>query len=429
MPESTTAGGFANQVATHYPFNPSLVAVLDKRLSTIPNFQRTRGALRLLARAIRQLWSDQPEGTELIHLHHIDLSVRDLAEDLSSRLDRPAYEPVIRADIASQRHGEPSHAERIDEAMGAPFARRLATAIYCYSLTRDVPGVSAAEVFAAVLSPGDDPNLLQRALDGLESSCWYLHADIRGYRFSTEASLVKLIQEAESEVSITKARTRATQTLSQQFRDGIFKVRRAWEDAKVPDNADDAWLVVMHWDDFGDARGVDHRAPVPRRMTDLFERTPTGGVREFRNRLVLLAPSLGSHDAMVRGVRTQLALEALADNAEVQASLTADKRNELRAKLKESELLARVAVCNHVDVLYVPTADGLDAIELDVVTQASVRPNQLDAIVERLKAMDKTLAAGDPPLDPRYVRTKLGAFFDASQSTEELVRAFPAERT
>jgi hypothetical protein len=428
LPEAMTGGGWANLVASHYPFHPSLVSVLDKRLSTIPNFQRTRGALRLLARAVRQLWVDQPEGTELIHLHHLDLGVRQIAEELSSRLDRPTYEPVIRADIASQHGGELSHAERVDERMGSTYARRLATTIYLYSLTRDVPGVSAAEVFGAVLTPGDDPNVLQRALDGLESSCWYLHADVRGLRFSTEASLVKLVQEAEAEVSVTGARTRATKILSEQFRDGIFKVRRAWEDARIPDNADDAWLIVMHWDDFGDARGVDARGELPRRIADLFERTATGGVREFRNRLVILAPSIGTHEAMVRSVRTHLALEALSENAEIQASLTPDKRAELQARRQESRLLARVAVCNHVNVLYVPTASGLDVVELDVVTQASVQPNQADAILGRLAAMEKTLAAGDPVLDPAYVKAKLGAFFESPQPTSELVRAF-ARRT
>jgi hypothetical protein len=67
--------------------------------------------------------------------------------------------------------------------MGGGIARRLATTVYLYSLTRDVPGVPAAELYGAVLGPGDDANWLQKALDGLEGSCWYLHADIRGYRF------------------------------------------------------------------------------------------------------------------------------------------------------------------------------------------------------------------------------------------------------
>jgi Protein of unknown function (DUF499) len=424
LPEGMTGAGYASEIARNYPFHPALVRVLDKRLSTIPNFQRTRGALRLLARVVRRLWEERPDGVQLIHLHHIDLSQPVIAEELSSRLDRPAFEPVIRADIASQPGAERSHAERLDEHMGAQYARRLASAIYLYSLTRDVPGVSAAELYSSVLAPGDDTNLLQKALDGLEGACWYLHADVRGFRFSTEASLVKLIQEAEGEISVPKARARATKILSEQYRDGTLKVRRAWEDAKVPDNSDDAWLVILHWDDFGDARGVDPRGSIPAKIKELWEKTPSGGIRDFRNRLVLLAPSVGTHDAMVRAVRNHLALEALSSNADTLSALSPEKRGELKDRTKESGLLARVAVCNHVGVLYVPTAGGLDAVELDMVTQASVQPNQTDAILERLAAMDKTLAAGDKPLDPGYVRTKLGVLLNSPQSTLELVRVF-----
>ena len=427
LPEGMTGAGWATELTRMYPFHPGLIRVLDKRLSTIPNFQRTRGALRLLARATRRTWEERPEAA-LLHLHHLDLSDKVIAEDLSSRLDMAEFEPVIRADIASQPGGEMSHADEVDDRTGSSYARHLATAIYMYSLTRELPGVPAPELFAAVLAPGDDVNLLQKSLDGLESACWYLHSDIRGFRYSTEASLVKIVKEAEAEVTITKARTRATKILAEQFKDGTLKVRRAWEDAKVPDNADDAWLVVLHWDDLGDAHGVDPSAGVPAKALELWEKTPAGGVREYRNRLVLLAPSLGTHDAMVRAVRTHLALEALAGNADTLAALTPEKRNELKNRAAESKLLARVAVCNHVNVLYVPAAGGLDTVELDVVTQASVRPNQTDAILDRLASMDKTLAAGDKPLDPAYVKAKLGNLLDTAQPSLEFVRAF-ARRT
>jgi hypothetical protein len=428
LAEGVAGAGWASEVMRTYPFHPALIRVLDKRLSTIPNFQRTRGALRLLARVVRDLWQEQPKDAQLIHLHHVNLADRVIAEELSSRLERPAYEPVIRADIASQPGGELSHADALDQRMGSTYGRRLATSIYLYSLTRDVPGVPAAELYGAALAPGDDPNLLQKALDGLEGACWYLHADIRGYRFSTEASLVKLVQEAESEISITKARTQATAILAQRFKDAALKVRRAWEDAKVPDSDEDAWLVILHWDDFGDHRGVDPHAAIPTKVKELWERTPSGGIREFRNRLVILAPSHGTHDAMVRAVRTHLALVALDSNPEVRAALSADKREELKNRRKESELLAQIAVCNHVNVLYVPLANGLEAIELDVVTQASSRPNQTDAILDRLASMDKTLTAGSKPLDPGYVKAKLGELLQKPQPTRELVRAF-ARRT
>ncbi|MDH6580303.1 hypothetical protein, partial [Kitasatospora sp. MAP5-34] len=334
------------------------------------------------------------------------------------------FEPVIRADIASQVGAELSHAERVDDRMGSPYGRRLATAVYLYSLTRDVPGVQPPELFGASLVPGDDPNLLQKALDGLETACWYLHADVRGYRFSTEASLVKLIQEAESEISVTKARTKATKILTDQFRDSTLKVRRHWDDAKVPDNAEDAWLVVMHWDDFGDPRGVLPHGAIPSKIQELWERTPSGGVREYRNRLVVLAPSSGSHDAMVRAVKTHLALEELSTSSDTLGALTPEKRAELKDKAKESALIARVAVCNHVNVLYVPMPQGLEAVQLDQVTTSSVWPNQTDAILSRLAAMEKTLRAGDKAIDPAHVKSKLGDLMNRPQPTEELVRAF-----
>jgi len=216
---------------------------------------------------------------------------------------------------------------------GRQLARRLATTVYLYSLTRDVPGVPAAELYGAVLGPGDDANWLQKALDGLEGCCWYLHADVRGYRFSTEASLVKLIQEAETEISVSKARARATKILSEQFKDGVLKVRRAWEDSKVPDNAD-AWLVILHWDDFGDVRGVDPHAPLPSRVRQLWEKAPIGGLREYRNRLVSLAPTAGTHGAMVRAVRTLLALELLSASEAILTALSTEKWAELKDKAK-----------------------------------------------------------------------------------------------
>lgn len=424
LPERMTGPGFAADVARSYPFHPDLVTVLDKRLSTIPNFQRTRGALRLLARTVRLLWDHPQAGTQLIHLHHIDLSDKDTAEDLSSRLDKATFEPVIRADIASQPGGEPSHAKAVDARMGTSAATRLATTAYLWSLTRDVPGVPASTLIGGVLTPGDDANVLTKALDNLEASAWYLHCDARGYRFSVEPSLAKLVQEAESQISGGRAKQAATDILAGLFRDSALKVRRSWEDAKVPDRDDDAWLVVLHWDEFGSDCGVTDTTKVPFQVRELWEKTPAGGVREYRNRVILLGPQARSHDTMLRTVRRHLALRDLARSGDMLRSLPDEKRKEVADRAKESELEARVAVCNHVNLLYVPQSGGLEPVELDVVTQASVRPNQTDAVLDRLAAMEKTLAAGDKPLDPGWIASKLGAQLSGRLSTIELVRSF-----
>lgn len=426
LPTDMLGAGFAKTVEATFPFHPDLIDVLDKRLSTIPNFQRTRGALRLLARAVRRIWENDLD-LDLIHLHHIDLSDPVLAEELSSRIDRARYEPVIRADIAQQPGGAPSHADEVDARMGTPYGRRLATAAYLFSLTRDVPGVPASVLCGAVFAPGDDPNLVTKALDTLENTCWYLHSDVRGYRFSTEASLVRLIQEAEAKVPGSKVRERATKILSEQYKDSAFKVRRAWEDAKVPDNSEDAYLVVYHWDDFDDAKGlkgVDPSAGVPTKVTETYEKSPSGGVREFRNRVAFLVPNADYHEPMISAVRRLMALEQLRTTPELLASLGDDKRADVTKQASEALGLARVAVCNHVNVLYVPGKPGLESTVLTTVTSASLLPNQTDAVINSLDSMDKLLREGSKPLDPAWVRSRLGAQFDSPQPTMELGRAF-----
>jgi hypothetical protein len=313
--------------------------------------------------------------------------------------------------------------------MGAGYARRLAIAAYCFSLTQDVPGVTAGELMGSILSPGDDPNVMAKSLDTLERSAWYLHADARGYRFSTEINLNKLVEDATREVSVQKTKQRATQILGEQFKDSTLKVRRAWEDAKVPDRADDAWLVILHWDDFPDVHGVESAADPPGRVLDLFEKTPAGGLREFRNRVVILVPTKGTHETMLAAVRRHLSLSQLSGNTDTLAQLSPEKRAQLNDLAKASELEARIAVCNHVNMLYVPQKESrLDPVELDVVTQASLKRNQTEAIVERLQAMEKTLAAGDKTPDPAYVKSKLGAQLDGLFPTAGLVEAF-ARRT
>jgi predicted AAA+ superfamily ATPase len=60
-------GTYAGQIESSYPFHPELVRVLDKRLGTIPDFQRARGALKLLAEVIHGIW-EREEDTEIINV-------------------------------------------------------------------------------------------------------------------------------------------------------------------------------------------------------------------------------------------------------------------------------------------------------------------------------------------------------------------------
>jgi predicted AAA+ superfamily ATPase len=50
LPAAVVQASYRERLRSSYPFHPSLIEVLDGKLATIPNFQRTRGALRLSPR-------------------------------------------------------------------------------------------------------------------------------------------------------------------------------------------------------------------------------------------------------------------------------------------------------------------------------------------------------------------------------------------
>jgi predicted AAA+ superfamily ATPase len=191
LPATATQGEYANLIEQSYPFHPELLITLNRKTSTIANFQRTRGALRLLARAIRRVWQTRPADATLFHLHHLDLGDGGIADELTGRLDRPRYKQVIEADIASGVPEAPAHAEEIDTEWrnaGRPaVAVKAATTVFLHSLTQQAAaGARTEEVNLAVLSPGDEPALLDQALKELERRCWHVEYEGERWRFQPE---------------------------------------------------------------------------------------------------------------------------------------------------------------------------------------------------------------------------------------------------
>lgn len=103
-------GAYAERLEASYPFHPELVRVLDKRIGTIPDFQRARGALRLLAEVIAAAWKDARPDLTVLNVADVDLRAGNVLSGLTAGLGRDAYEQVAGVDIASKT----SHAAETD---------------------------------------------------------------------------------------------------------------------------------------------------------------------------------------------------------------------------------------------------------------------------------------------------------------------------
>jgi predicted AAA+ superfamily ATPase len=119
VPSEAAKNTYREQLERAYPFHPLLIDALYTRWGSHPDFQRTRGVLRLLASLVGDLWKRRQGSTETQHLIqpcHIRWSV-DALQAALTRLWGPPYQSVAAADVI----GERSNAGIFDEERGGDY--------------------------------------------------------------------------------------------------------------------------------------------------------------------------------------------------------------------------------------------------------------------------------------------------------------------
>ena len=434
LPARAARAEYAQEIVNDYPFHPELLTTLNRKTSTIPNFQKTRGALRLLAMVIRHLWMTRPPNTYLIAPYHLDLTVEDIASDLTSRLERPAFKQVIEADIVSPKMGSPAHAQVIDtswlETGKPPYARRTATTAFLHSLTQGIAtGVDPADLALAVLQPEDDPTLVTKAAERLYDIGWFFDWDGRRYRFKTEPSLNKIITDEMGLVGRTKAKAELDRRIQQVWRRGYFKPFYFPSEAgDVDDDADKPKLVVIHYD-AATSNASDAAPPeMVRKLFDYFGALE--GYRTYKNNVLFLVADEDQVDNMVQVAQRYLAIGRITGDAERMAEFHKEQRKKLKKMGEAAELDARVAITKAYKYLYYPSADApqkhsnLARETLPPQDQGEVNQDQSNVVLRVLKQLQKVLTADDPTLPAAFVKAKA---WDAGQmmvTTEDLRHAF-----
>ncbi|HKZ82401.1 MAG TPA: DUF499 domain-containing protein [Anaerolineae bacterium] len=439
LPQRAARAEYAREMQTAYPFHPELLTVLDRKTSTIPNFNRTRGALRLLAWTIRALWQSKPDGAWLIHPHHLDLAQSQIAEDLTSRLDRPLFKQVVEADIVSPKRGTLAHAQEVDQPLVAsgkpPYARRLATTMFLHSLTQGIAsGVDPADLMLAVLEPdesggGDDPAVVSRALERLYDQAWFLEYDGHRYRFKTEPSLNKIIADETGHVGLSKAKAEIEDRIKQIWKKGYFRpVYFPVEPDDVDDDADLPKLAIMHFEAV--KVGAAEAAP-PDLVRRIYEYT--GAMESFRtyqNNVLFLVADGDQVDNMVNVARRYLAIGRIVGDASRLAEFNDEQKKALKKMQESAELDVRVAITKAYRYLYYPTSDApksqayLRRETLPAQDQGDVEKDQTNVVLRVLRALKKVLTADDDLLSAAYVKSKAWDQNQQSMTTDDLRKAF-----
>jgi hypothetical protein len=435
LPARATRTEFQSELAQDYPFHPELLTTLNRKTSTIPNFQKTRGVLRLLAQVVRTLWQEKPSDCYLIAPHHLHLGDDSIASDLTSRLDRPAFKQVIEADIASPRTGTLAHAQEMDrdwvDAGKPAYARRVATSVFLHSLVQTgQSGVDPADLRLAVLQPGDDPALIEKAVQRLTDRCWFFDYDGHRYRFKTEPSLRKIVDDETGLVGKIKAKAELDERIKKVWKKGVFEpLYFKAEASEVEDDAKAPKLVVMHYD--AASAIAAHAVPPPDLVLKLFEHK--GSLEEYRtykNNLLFLVADADQVDRLVEVGQRYLAVQRIVTDPDRMSDFNKEQKDKLRQMAEAAELDLRVAITKAYRHLYYPSADapksssGLAHQLLQPDEQGEVEKDQSAVVLRVLKGLEKVLTADDKPLNPQYLKAKAWPVNTPSLSTEDLRRAF-----
>lgn len=233
---AATPERFAAEIKNAYPFHFSL-RDLYGRFKENPNFQQTRGLLRMMRSITANLWeTKRAESLYLIHPYDIDLN----DPDVHTEFDRinPSLSEAVRSDIANNGN---SHAEAMDAELKTTDATDAAKLLYVSSLsvaTQAVIGLRDTEIIAWLCAPDRSvERLLKDVLEALPNRAWYLHESIDGRIYFKNVQ--NLAARLYSMVTTTTEENRVQEL--RKYLTNIFepKVKDLYQDIKVLAPIDD----------------------------------------------------------------------------------------------------------------------------------------------------------------------------------------------
>lgn len=341
FPQETQESRYLERLVHAYPIHPEVFDRLYEDWSTLDNFQRTRGVLKMMAKVIHRLWRDG-NNDPLIMPGSFPIYDGDVRNEIINYLPQ-GWDPVIERDVDGER-AETTEIENKDTRFGSVQAcRRAARAVFLGSaptttnqLTR---GLELERVILGVIQPGQQIGLFKDALRRLGDRLHYLNHANNRFWLDTRPNLRREMEERkrrfqDKEDVFPTVRER----VQRGFASGVFGGIHVFTDSgDVPDD----WalrLVVLPPDaafsKSGQSLAIDRATEILKKRGDQ--------PRFKQNRLIFLAADYDSVSRLKDHVRSFLAWRSIVadykDNRIVLDNLMAKQAS---ASLEQAEETVR----------------------------------------------------------------------------------------
>ena len=357
FPGETQMSDYLTRMREEYPIHPEVFDRLYEDWSSLENFQRTRGVLKFMAKAIHALWT-QGNQDALIMPGNLPFDDAQTRNDLIYYLP-PGWDPVVERDVEQ----EAARIENEEPRLGSVQAPRRAThTIFLGSapgaVKHGIRGIDLQHILLGVAVPGQGLSVYSDALRKLRDRLHYLNTSGDGkderYWFDVRPNLRKEMEErkkrfTDSEHIHPEVQRRLSSVLP---RGGFGGVHSGQDSANIPDDGS-LRLVVLGMDAPHHPTVAANDKAVGRAGTVLRQR---GNVpRQFQNRLIFLAPDANETGRLRDHALSYLAWKSINDDvSEMRLNLDVMQSKQARDQMDKSEKILLQAVRDTYKFLLVP---------------------------------------------------------------------------
>lgn len=324
FPYETKEVEYRERLVSCYPIHPEIFDRLYDDWSTLENFQRTRGVLRLMAFVIHELWMSN-DASPLIMPGSIPLDTPNVREELMRYLDKDSYLGERWSSIISNEvDGKSSIPYQKDQSIpryGQKMAaRRVARTIMLGSAptvrAQSVRGIEASRIRLGVVQPGENVADFNDALNTLRGSLSYLYTNASGdrYWYDTRPTLRKTAQDRATQFSDIDVEYEIESRLRKLRREEPFAGLHICPGSSL-DVTDDQAVRLVILGVNAEYRANDPKNRALEAAVNILDNRGTSP-RIYRNMLAFIAPDQELMGALKQGVREYLAWKSIIDDKE-----------------------------------------------------------------------------------------------------------------
>ncbi|MBB4069231.1 hypothetical protein GGQ18_001815 [Salinibacter ruber] len=397
LPSKVTAGNFREKMELAYPFHPDVIDLLYEKWSTFSTFQRTRGALRLLARVAEDLYQRE-EAIGLILPGDINLEEPSIRQEFLRHIGNE-YEGIIDSDIA----GDNAKSQRLDDENKSwnHMAQRNATSIFLHSFAADQgeQGIELPHIRLDVSRPDTPIALVANVLHEQRNELWYLNNKGQEYHFSNVPNLNRVVIDKKNQVQRPRVRKELKTYIQKELGNKLSTYLWPSSGDEIPDNTE-LKLAVLDPDENYQDRDL-------RRWVDKKGQS----YRTYKNTIIFAVPNSDRHLRFEDEIKDYLALQDIAGGiAKGEQSVLEEQQEKVKRRIDDLTDEFPRKVREMYQIAKVPVMNGDSLEEIDFGDPPVGREN-LDTWFRRKLAsqMHGKILSGPPSarlLQSKFLRTQ-----------------------